>query len=386
MVQILQPRNSLLGNLGTGLGQGLSAGLQYLADQKMQQMQSRQQQEKNANAFQAFGLTPEEGNAIASLPEQTQAKVLQAYLQRGGGIGGGAQTQGGTGEPQAGSLGQTLAQPTLKEQRIQANEDRKFEQAERKMEEANKRAQFKETKAERNEILNKGKQAKQTLHDLDRFQELEDSGKLDTPGYVEFLKRSGLDIPALQNPESQEFNKIAANFIRGAKDIFGARVTNQELEQFLKTIPNLSQSPEGRKRVIANMRYIARGDVERSNALKELIQENKGVPPYDLLEQVDSKVEKKLDKLSKKLREDLEKPVPKGQNRLITALQTGAGSTLSKVGSTLGGALKGAAIGAGTGALLGGTIVPGLGTIPGAGAGAIRGAALGALGKGTGLL
>ena len=174
------------------------------------------------------------------------------------------------------------------------------------------------------------------------MQELQDSGKLDTPGYPAFLKRAGLNIPALMNPESEEFNKIAVNFLRDAKNYFGARVTQQEVQLFLQGIPSLSQSPEGRKRVIANLKYIANGALEYNNALKEVIQENKGVPPYDLMERIDDKVEKKIDSFAARFKKDLSKPVPKGQNKLITALQAGLGSVIGGAGPAAEGAAKGA--------------------------------------------
>jgi hypothetical protein len=200
-----------------------------------------------------------------------------------------------------------------------------------------KMAMYKETKDIRHEIVQSAKSARQDLRDLNRLEELQSSGNLDTPGYVEFLKRSGLDIPALTNPESEEFKKIEANFLRNAKDYFGGRISNYEVEQFLKTIPSLSQSPEGRKRVIANLKYISRGALEYNNALKEIMAENKGIPPLDLEEQIFDKTDKKLEALHKKFKEDIAKPAPKGQNKLIAALQAGAGSVIGLPGAIVSG-------------------------------------------------
>lgn len=214
--------------------------------------------------------------------------------------------------------------------------------------------------------------SKKILHDLERFEELEKEGKLDTPGYIEFLKRTGLDIPALQNPGSEEFAKIAANFIGGAQKAVGGRVSNFELEQFLKTIPNLSQSPDGRKRVIANLKRINRANVEYYNTVKEVLKENKDIPPLDLFEKVDDRIDKKLDKISEQFKKDLARPVPAGQNRLITALQAGAGSALKNVPRALAQGAIGAATGAGLGGpvgALGGGIAGGLAGLGGYGVG-----------------
>lgn len=192
--------------------------------------------------------------------------------------------------------------------------------------------------------------AKRAIEDLNRMGELEKEGKLDTPGYVEFLKRSGLDIPALLNPGSEEFQKIAANFIGGAKTAIGGRITNFELEQFMKTIPSLSQSPEGRKRVIANLKRINNAKVAYYDEIKKILKEHPEGPPLDLLEEVDDRIGTKLEKISEQFKKDLLKPVPQGQNRLITGLQAAVGSVLGVPGAILGGL---GSIGKGLGSLVG---------------------------------
>lgn len=204
------------------------------------------------------------------------------------------------------------------------------------LEQKQKAEAFKLTKQERSDILKKGRKSEQELEDLNRMEELDKEGNLDAPSYVEFLKRSGFDVPALMEEGSEEFNKIAANFIGGAKDALGGRVTNFELEQFLKTIPSLSQSPEGRKRVIANLRRIKRIEVEQKNVLKDIIKENKGVPPLDLLEQVDDRIAKKADKISEQFKKDLQRPVPRGEGKLWVGLGSLAGSIVGAPGRLLG--------------------------------------------------
>ena len=236
---------------------------------------------------------------------------------------------------------------------------------------------FKLTQAERKEILQKSKAARENLKELDRLEELQQEGKLDTPGYVEFLERSGLDIPALMNEGSQEFNKITQNFLRDAKSYFGARVSNFEIEQFLKTIPNLSQSPEGRQRVIANLKKLQRGAVEYANTMRDVIRENNNVPPLDLIEQIEERIEPRMDKIAKQFKKDLSKPVPPAQNRLVTALQASLGSVIGRVPSAAKGAVKGA---------IGGAAIGRLGGLPGTAAGATIGGIGGALGGLTGLL
>lgn len=360
--------------IGTGLGTGLSQGLQALAQQKMQQMQQR----KSLDALKAAGLTDQDAALISQYSPEIQAKLLGNLWQRGPGMpfsqsGDMAQQlQQGLAPQQTFpdmqevlSRGETGGQVApLQQQQMQNSfyslplkerrEQEKLDLKRRQVASQEEASRFKATAAERKDIIDKARAARQDLKDLDRMEELEKEGKLDTPGYTEFLKRSGLDIPALMNPGSEEFIKTSANFMRNAKTYLGSRISNYELEQFLKTIPSLSQSPQGRKRVISNLKYVARSALEYNNALKEVLAKNKGVPPYDLPEQIDDRIESKLDKLSQKFKEDLARPVPKGQNKLITALQSIAGSTIGPVAGGLAGGLVGGPVGALGGAALGG--------------------------------
>lgn len=314
-IQILPNQPSFGAQLGTSLGQGLS----MLAQSKIGEIQLQ----KKAKAWEGIGLDPQMANFIVQQPEWLQ-KELVGRLE-------------GLGQPQGQQLprAQDAAQPITGQvdEAIQPSGMTIGKSKSQREEEAKK---FKETKEFRKEIISAKKESRSIINDLDRLEELSASGKLDTPGYVEFLKRSGLDIPALTSPESEEFAKIQQGFLKNAKQYFGGRVSNYEVEQFLKTIPSLSQSPEGRQRVIANLKRIARGADEYYKAYEDVIRENKGVPPYDVEEQVERKVEKRLDRIYEEFKKDFAKPVPKGQSKLMTALQAGAGSLLGGIGGAAG--------------------------------------------------
>jgi hypothetical protein len=330
MVTIVKAAPSLGERFGTGLGQGL----QLLAQQKLNQIAQRQQ----AHSLESLGFTPQESSSLALLDPMLQKEFLKQKLAAPSQEAFAQSLSELLGQPQEAQAPMTATQEAAQAQKPRLTEKQattlaKLGLQKQAMAQKERTEAFKATKAERKEIIDKARTARQNLHDLDRMEELEKEGKLDTPGYMELLKRTGFDLPALMSPGSEEFNKIAANFIRDAKSIYGSRVSNFEIEQFLKTIPSLSMSPEGRKRVIANLKNIARGNLEYNNALKDIIAENKGIPPLDINEQIDDRIEKKLDALSKKFREDLAKPVPKGQNKLITALQAGLGSLAGGAGS-----------------------------------------------------
>jgi hypothetical protein len=56
-----------------------------------------------------------------------------------------------------------------------------------------------------------------------------------------------LRIPFAANPDTQLFVKTIQDFTTKAKDTFGARVTNFELGQFLKRLPTLANTADGRR-------------------------------------------------------------------------------------------------------------------------------------------
>lgn len=238
-------------------------------------------------------------------------------------------------------------------------EEKKLAFKEKQFTAGEKSEAYKQTQETRKALSQGAKTAKDTIKDLNRFKELEDEG-VDTAGYYEMLKRSGFDIPALMNPASEEFLKIQQGFLRGAKDVFGSRISNFEAEQFLKGIPSLSQSPEGRKRVIAGFEYLERAKLARFETAREIIAKNDGIPPLDLDEQIEESIDPKLDKLADKFKEDLKRKVPASQHKAITAAQALAGDVFGSLGEIAEGAIGGAALGSaipvvgtGIGALIG---------------------------------
>lgn len=349
-------------NFSSGLGEGLRA----LSEHKLQEVLKQKETQQSAQFWKSLGLDDQTSYAFASTPKEVQKSLLDRLEGLSFGENAnqsqqapllGEQTLGQQSQQQ---LSQSLPNPDqLLQQQASKDQQEKgkitlganpLERRHREtLAQQKELAQEKATKDVRHEIVQKARAAKQDLRDLDRLEELQNTGKLDTPGYTEFLNKAGLDIQALKSPESEEFQKIQANFLRNAKQYFGGRISNFEVESFLKTIPSLSNSNEGRKRVIANLKNISRGAVEYNEAMKEVIAENKGVPPFDLEERIEDKIDKRMEKISEQFKKDLAKSVPKEQNRLITALQTGAG----KVAGNLGKGLLGAGLGAAGGSRLG---------------------------------
>lgn len=64
-------------------------------------------------------------------------------------------------------------------------------------------------------------------------------------------------LPGIQNPDVERFVKTLANFSRNAKESYGSRVTNFDLQQFLKRYPGLLNTPEGRRQIIEQMMLVS---------------------------------------------------------------------------------------------------------------------------------
>lgn len=61
-------------------------------------------------------------------------------------------------------------------------------------------------------------------------------------------------VAGLASPEAQEWIKEIARFQNRAKDSFGAKVTNFDLQSYMKQFPGLLNTPEGRSRILRMMK------------------------------------------------------------------------------------------------------------------------------------
>ncbi len=114
------------------------------------------------------------------------------------------------------------------------------------------------------------------LHSVKDLEKLNMSGKL-PKGLARVLvdPKSGNLRPYAQMlqlvpPEAEEYVKIINDFTTQAKDSFGARVTNFELDRFMKRLPILSNSEKGRELILRRMRINAEADKLYHKKLKEI--------------------------------------------------------------------------------------------------------------------
>lgn len=110
---------------------------------------------------------------------------------------------------------------------------------------------------------------KRSVEQLDR---LNKTGKLPKSfGRLNLNPKTGdLFLPAASNAETQLFVKTVNDFTVKAKDSFGARVTNFELDRFMQRLPTLANTAEGRDLIINQMQSINAIDELHATTLRDV--------------------------------------------------------------------------------------------------------------------
>lgn len=286
-IQVVPNQQSFGASLGSSLGTGLGQGLSMLAQHKISELQDQ----KKAKAWESIGLAPEMANFIVTQPEWLQKELVGRLEGFGQQPSSAPQSQSSMQSSSTQQATPSLRVGMSQEEKKRAHEDQKF---------INKEV-FPYIK----DVQSKAKGAKENDLRLNRMEKLIESGKLNNPQYASLLKTLkhgvwgvGLDLTNLLSPESQEFEKLSGDFVKNAKDIFGSRITDTDLKSFLATIPNLSQSNEGKVAVIRNLKLMNKAAELRSNAARKLLKQYNNRPPLDFESQVDDLIKPELDILA----------------------------------------------------------------------------------------
>lgn len=107
---------------------------------------------------------------------------------------------------------------------------------------------------------------------------------------------------AALSPEAQEAVKLVADNLSGAKDTFGARVTNFDLQAYMKRLPTLLNSAEGRRRVLRDLRLMNKLNTMHQEGVLEIV-DREGGPEKISLSQAERRYRKEhsreIDQLKK---------------------------------------------------------------------------------------
>ena len=174
--------------------------------------------------------------------------------------------------------------------------------------------------------LSSAKDARENDMRLNRMKQLNNKGDLTPSLFASLLDTAskgifgvGINLKSLQSADSQEFDKLSKDFLKNAKSIFGARVTQQEIQMFLETVPTLSQTPEARSRLIRNMKLMNEASKIKKKAMVEAIDMNGDERPKNLELIVDKKIASRLDALSEAFKIGKKRYLPKGRGKATAA-------------------------------------------------------------------
>ena len=353
MPQIIQETS-----LGSSLGQALGSGLGQLIAQRVENLKMRE-------GLGSLGIPKEEANKIAKLPPAIQQEIIKNYMQGAQNAQFGDLLSGITGTSESriadtpldnnatplDSLKQ-LATPTTQEQQpgisremMQAAQpvtqkeqsftdilsapnltpERQMKLAELQMKReselrkergelrkesiAEQREIDKETKEFYKETLGDYRDALETNRRIERMEELVRNGKLDSPLFSSALNTAskgifgfGIDLSSLRSPDSQEFKKLSTEFLKNAKNLFGNRVTDNEIRMFMQMVPTLVQSDKGKLRVINNMKAYNQAATVRKRAMDQLIEANNGRRPRNIESKVEDLASSQLDVIAQQFK------------------------------------------------------------------------------------
>ena len=149
---------------------------------------------------------------------------------------------------------------------------------------------------------------------LDRMEKLQEKGELSTPAMVKTLNTLGIPLAVLSNPDSEEYAKLEADFLRDVRNVFpGGRITNFEIQAYLKTVPGLMNSPEGQEAIIRNRRLFNEAKKARYDAYREILNENDGRKPRNMGVLIDDRIRDKMIDIETRFKDGVQNEIEKFQ-------------------------------------------------------------------------
>ena len=167
------------------------------------------------------------------------------------------------------------------------------------------------------EIENEYKGSQNEELRFSRMEVLDKEGNVSAPALIKFLDTFGFPIGILSNPATEEYRKLEADFVRDVSKVFpGGKITNYEIQSYMKTIPGLMNSPEGRKEIIRNRKLINEAKKVRYEEYRKILKENDGKKPRNLGILLEERTREKVDDIEKRFAEGIEKNIDKFQTPL----------------------------------------------------------------------
>ena len=232
---------------------GLSAEFQKIFAEKMAKSPDH---DRMVKAFESYGFSPEEAEFYSILTQGGQTAVVKDLLEgrkRAGGFSNKLQdnaVQPGESQQEISSEEKTNRElkDVIQSQDIGLTPAEKVTRSNKRFDEGIKQYQDAGTKLRG---MTRDKERLDILESLNKSKNLpKELGRLNVN------KEGNLRVPFLASPEAQRYVKTLNEFSAGAKDTFGSRVTNFDLQQYLLRYPNLLNSEEGRRQLLQQMKIV----------------------------------------------------------------------------------------------------------------------------------
>ena len=136
------------------------------------------------------------------------------------------------------------------------------------------------------------------------------------PGGYTLLESMGLPLGILENPKAELLEKTSLDLLKGLPETYGNRILKVEVDNFLRTIPNLKNSAEGRRMIASNLLKL--GEMkevffEEMRREQKRLLESKEKFPKDFEQSVFEQVKPRIDQINDEFikMSDI-KEIPKG--------------------------------------------------------------------------
>lgn len=323
--------------MASNIGSPIMQALQNITNMQLQNI--AQQKERNQTIAGLSQFMPyETAKGIATLPPDLRDMVTKQMMQQGANLSFGRQiglnVNGVQGAPveQPETDEQPNIQPAMQqgpglgsisveqlagmrpEQQLQIlGMQQKAQQAQQKLNIQQQRESDKETLPVYEKINEEYKNLYvENNRRIGRMEKLIKEGKVDTAAFSSLLDAvekgtfGAVNLDFLRSTDSQEFKKLSTEFLKDARYLFGSKITQGEIQLFMKMIPTLNQTDAGKMRVIRNMKIYNEAADLRKSAMDQIIKENKGIRPRDLNSLIEKRIGKRMEILGDKFKEGLQ--------------------------------------------------------------------------------
>lgn len=313
-IPILPRGQSALGLLGKSLGTGIGGGLQ----ESLQTFHKNQQIEESQSAFEEQGYPSELARLAAVATTGGQTEILKHLLemqQRGTPLFEKFEEIKEAGPHR--EKFEELQEKVPGGEKLELSEEVGLTPKERVKREGER---FQKQGEKYSELTQKVEKLDQEKIRIQRLQELNERENLPKGlGRVNVNLKSGeLVLPFGATPDSQEFIKIVNDFLSGAKETFGARITNFEVNRFLKRLPSLLNTEEGRRRVLRQMEILNEMNTLHSEGILNEFDSSGGVRKLDFDEAIRRSRQKNKNKFKDLQKEYVTGGSPEQEGRGLT--------------------------------------------------------------------